>query len=211
MTPRTLLISNELLTLPAAKTIVLSPSDRARRAFARAWAHDAQRASGRDAAILPRFMTIKSWFATLWEEGQLFGLIDDARELISPLVEAALWRHIAGDIANTSSVESAALAERFAEAWMLEHGYRRANEAIPYAAGANGELYRSARKTFVEHLRNRNAITAAELPNALTNVAGAVDSIALEHWILTPQFAGQYSEIDAFSIFNKNRIIAQEN
>jgi ATP-dependent helicase/nuclease subunit B len=204
VTSRPPLISNELLTLPAANTIVLSPSDRARRAFAYAWALDAQRASGRDAAIVPRFMTIKSWFATLWEEAQLFGLIDDTRELISPLVEAALWRHIASEVANASSVESATLAERFAEAWMLEQGYRSANEPVPYAPGVNGELYRAARKTFVERLRIRNAITADELPNALANVVSNIESIANQHLVITPEFYGRISAKSFASLINKN-------
>ncbi len=205
MTLRPPLISNELLTLPAAKTLVLSPSDRARRAFARAWALDAQRASGRDAAVLPRFMTIKSWFANLWEEGQLFGVIEDTRELISPLVQAALWRHIAAVVANTSSVESAALAERFAEAWMLEHGYRNANEPVPYAPGVNGELYRVARKAFVEQLRNRHAITADELPNALAKFANSIDAIVSQHLLQTPSFAGLSSNNNALSKIAKNK------
>jgi ATP-dependent helicase/nuclease subunit B len=211
VTSRPPLISNELLTLPAAKTLILSPSDRARRAFARAWTLDAQRASGRDAVLLPRFMTIKSWLATLWEEGQLFGLIDDMRELISPLVEAALWRHIAADIANASSVESAALAARFAEAWMLEHGYREANEPVPYASGVNGELYRSARKAFVEKLRNRNAITADELPNALGHVATRIESIVSEHVIQTPEFSVRATEKNTISKITKNNVIALTN
>jgi ATP-dependent helicase/nuclease subunit B len=206
VTPHPPLISNDLLSLPAAKSIVLSPSDRARRAFARAWAHDAQRASGRDAAPLPRFMTIKSWFATLWNEGQLFGLLDDTRTLVAPTIEAAIWRHIASSVTAATRGESAVLADRFAEAWMLEHGYRGDAAFAPLASGSNGELYRVARKAFVDALRDANAITTSELPHALFANADCLRDLTFPHITTTPQFSGLISENNTLSILNRNAV-----
>jgi ATP-dependent helicase/nuclease subunit B len=209
---RTTFFSPELLALPASNTIVLSPSDRARRAFARQWASEAQLASGRTAVALPRFETLPSYFARLWEEGQLFGEIDDERTLVSPAIESALWRHIASDVANTSRTQSAVLADRFAEAWMLEHGYRdldSAQHTTRYASGANGELYRAARSAFVESLKRVHALTHAELAHALSRHGKYLEFQSKQHLVLTPNFYSRKVDTDLLSIINKKRINAQ--
>lgn len=159
----------------------------------------------RGAVALPRFMTIKSWFAGLWEEGQLHGAIDDTRELISPLLASALWRHIAAEVSGASPAESATLADRFAEAWMLEHGYREGGETCAFAVGANGEIYRSARAAFVQQLRAHHAISAEEIPSALCGYAEALAPLISQHLVITPQFSSVQSEKNAISILTKNR------
>ncbi len=221
MKPRSALLTSDILSLPAAHTVVLSPSDRARRGFARVWARDARRKAGRDAVALPRFVTINNWIANTWSDAQLFGLIDDTRTLISPATEAALWRHIARDVASASSAESAALADRFAEAWMLEHGYggnANPSRPTPFALGASGELFRDARTEFVKKLREANALTSSELPHSLSQAAENWRMLVPQHLFVTPVFAGRGSEISLLSIIkskslftNSDRVILNES
>jgi probable DNA repair protein len=181
------------LALPNESLVVLSPSDRARRAYAGLWA---QLRVAQDttpsviATTLPRFLTLKGWLANLWTEGQLFGRISDSRKLIEPAVEAALWRHFAAEIANVGSAESVALASACAEAWMLEHGYRDlVSQRTPIAPTTSGDLYRSIRRQFTDALEARGAITSAELPGALVTQAEAIASLLPSVVLQTPSFA----------------------
>jgi ATP-dependent helicase/nuclease subunit B len=187
--------SAELLALPTQHTLVLSPSDRARRGYQQAWSVARLPASGAGVATLPRFATTKNWFAQLWQEGRLFGLIDDTSAPLSPAIERALWCHIAQQAAQTSAAESAALGERLMEAWMLEHGYGSAGgSAAPIASGSSGELYREARTHFVAMLKARNAFTSAELPQRISRNAQAIATLVPRYVIQTPSFAPLPSE-----------------
>jgi ATP-dependent helicase/nuclease subunit B len=180
----------------------LSPSDRARRAYMSLWTHDllarptAQQSIG-TSLTLPRFLTLKAWFANLWSEGQLFGFITDSRTLISPIIETALWRHFASEVADMGSAESAVLASVLSEAWMLEHGYgdrTLRNGATPFAPNSSGNLYRSVRARFVDALRQRAAITIAELPGVLLNHVTHLTALVPVHILQTPSFAPLHSE-----------------
>jgi probable DNA repair protein len=191
----------EILALPAATTLVLSPSDRARRAFAVCWARESMRAHARDATLIPTFATVKSFFASLWDEAQLFGTLNDSRVRLDPAIESSLWRSIAVDVASTSAAESAVLAERLAEAWALEHQYRQPSESesssakyVPVATGASGELYREARSRFASLLKSSNTITSSELATAIANRPTSFDFLKYKHCVLTPAFASANDE-----------------
>jgi ATP-dependent helicase/nuclease subunit B len=193
------LISEALLALPAHDTLVLSPSDRARRAYERAWAGAQLSSRSTKVVTLPRFATVQSWLTELWEEAQLFGLIDDATQLISPVIERALWRHVVETIAQSTDAESAALADRLLEAWMLEHCYGGSG-ATPFATGTSGELYRAARQRFVALLKSRRAMTYAELPLRIEQRAKAFKPLVPRYLVQTPSFAplpSQQRAIDA--------------
>ncbi len=192
----------QALSLPSDSLLVLSPSDRARRAYVSMWMHKARRQHKTRQSIaadttLPRFSTLKAWFADIWNEGQLYGHIFDARTLISPATEAALWRHYASEVTNAGSAECGLLANVFSEAWTLEHGY--GDHAIgtgipPFAPNSSGDLYRSVRTRFIDTLRQREAITSAELPNALLKYAASVAPLVPAFLVQTPSFAPLVSE-----------------
>lgn len=206
------LFAAEILSLPAAKTLVLSPSDRARRAFASRWARDSMRAHDREATLLPTFATVKSFVESLWDEAQLFGTLGDSRVRLDPAIESSLWRSIAADVAGTSAAESAVLAERLAEAWALEHQYRepRASETssaqyVPVATGASGELYREARSRFASLLKSSNTITSSELATAIADQATSFDWLKYEHCVLTPAFSRGKDEKRLLSQISENQ------
>ncbi len=203
----------QALSLPCDSLLVLSPSDRARRAYVSIWMHKARRQHGTHQSIaadttLPRFSTLKAWFADIWNEGQLFGLISDARTLVSPATEAALWRHYAAEVTSAGSAESGLLANVFSEAWMLEHGY--GDHALgaripPFAPNSSGDLYRSVRTRFIDALRQREAITRDELPNALLKCATSVAPLIPAFLVQTPSFAPLVSEQRALLAFANAR------
>lgn len=162
-------------------------------------------ASGRNAAALPTFATVKSYVATLWDESQLFGTLNDERRRIDGAIEASLWQHIAAETAGTSGAESAGLAQRFAEAWLLEHSYGDASASsatVPHANNASGELYRAARQLFMEKLRTENAISAAELPRSLARQWSFDRPHRYQHCIETPFFSRAKSEFELLSKIN---------
>ncbi|TAG77433.1 MAG: hypothetical protein EAZ21_14810, partial [Betaproteobacteria bacterium] len=197
MNAQSSLVSARLLALPPAKTLVLTPSDRARRAFAALWADAALRAAGKAAVMLPTFDTLNGYAARLWSEAQLFGVNQDPRSLIAPVVEQALWRHIAQQLTGATSAESAALAAGFAEAWQLEH-FHVASADSPsmsrISLSSNGELYREARRRFASALQRQQAITAAELLNNLNASEWVERMVPYEHIITTPSFIGRSAE-----------------
>jgi ATP-dependent helicase/nuclease subunit B len=187
------IVSDELLALPAQQTLVLSPSDRARRAYEHVWTRATLKSQSKKAAALPRFTTTKLWFAQLWEEGQLFGLIDSTTTLISTVIERALWCHVVESIAQTTSAESNALADRMMEAWMLEQSYGD-GASVPFAVGSSGDMYRAARSAFLALLKSRDAMTAAQLHARLVQHAEKLTSLMPQHVVQTPSFAPLPSE-----------------
>jgi ATP-dependent helicase/nuclease subunit B len=193
VSPELPIISDELLALPAQQTLVLSPSDRARRAYEQVWVRATLKSQSKNAAVLPRFSTTKLWFAQLWEEAQLFGLIDDATAVISSAIERALWCHVVESIAQTTSAESNALADRMMEAWMLEQSYGD-GASVPFAIGSSGDMYRAARSRFMALLKSRDAMTAAQLPAWLIQHAEKIRSLVPQYIVQTPSFAPLPSE-----------------
>ncbi len=190
-------VSAELLALPPAKTLVLTPSDRARRAFAALWADAALRAAGKAAVMLPTFDTLNGYAARLWSEAQLFGVNKDPRTLIAPVVEQALWRHFAQELTGATSAESAVLAAGLAEAWQLEHLHVAPAESPSMnriSPSSNGELYREARRRFASALQRQQAITAAELLINLNACEWVEWMVPYKHIITTPSFIRRSAE-----------------
>jgi hypothetical protein len=201
-TPITEISIEQALCLPSDSLLVLSPSDRACRSYASMWTHrlHAQHATNQSISTnttLPRFSTLKAWFADIWNEGQLFGCIPDVRTPISPTIELALWRHFASEIISVGSAESGVLANLFSEAWMIEHGYGdhalRA-DTPPFSMDSSGDLYRSVRARFSNALIHNGAITTAELPNALLKYAHSLALFVPDNLLQTPSFAPIVSE-----------------
>jgi ATP-dependent helicase/nuclease subunit B len=176
----------------AAHTIVLSPSDRARRGFERLWRSHAL--ASRDAAIAPEFLTTDAWLAKLWSDAQCVGLLADERTLISETIETALWREAAQQTGDFTPAEASAVARALQEAWSLEHRYAdgRADNTesnAPIASGANGVLYANARRWFVNRLREPGALTRAQLPACLAAQAGSIKALMSSRIVQTPSFA----------------------
>ncbi|TAG02662.1 MAG: hypothetical protein EAZ37_01115 [Burkholderiales bacterium] len=196
------------LSALAGGSLVLSPSDRARRSFQRLWRRVASSQSG--SVVSPEFMTTDAWFRKLWSDAQCYGLIADERSIASPTVESALWREAVAATAprdsQSGAVATAALATLMQEAFALEHRYASANSA----AGAthatdgsiNGKLYDDAKRFFVSRLSRGNAISSLMLPALIARYSAKLHSLlptSPGRILLTPSFAPIASELGAFA------------
>lgn len=129
--------------------------------------------------------------AGLWLRAQLFGVISDRRELIDPAALSALWYQIVTDVTTLAAPERARVSDLADEAWMLAFRHRFPMQQI--AAFANGDdnvaLFASCAIRMRRRLQERNALTRAELPDALVMHCDVLISLLPGRIVLTPSFS----------------------
>jgi ATP-dependent helicase/nuclease subunit B len=169
----------------AANTVVLSPSDRARRGFEQSWRAHAMNVSG--AALSPEFLTVNTFLAKLWSDAQCIGIIEDERALIGEVIEAALWREAVLQTANFTAAEANVIARTMQEAWSIELRY--AQGSAPLSLGANAALYAAAKRWITAKLTVRRALTREQLPLVIAQHASRFAALLPKRIVLTPSFA----------------------
>ena len=150
--------------------LYVCPSDRA----ARAWRQQLL-SRGETAECVP----LEPWLANLWSRGQLYGLIDDARELIDPAALAACWYQIVSASSDLAAPECARIAALADEAWTLAHRHGFPMQQL--RSFANGDdnvaLFARCAVRMEDRLRALNALTRAELPVALLAQESAIAAL----------------------------------
>ncbi len=174
----------------ANNTLYLCPSDRAARAWRVRLArrHDAR-------ASAASCTHIEAWLADLWSRAQIFGMIEDSRELLEPIVASALWQHVADNETDFAPPECARVAKLAEDAWLLAHRHALAPTQIAAYAATDANIALYARLSVrVRALLKRNAvITRAELPTVIAEHANAFVALMPARIVLTPSFSSDPS------------------
>lgn len=188
-----------MLSLPSADTVVLAPSDRARRAWRGRWVRAAPGAG--EACLIPTFLTIEEWLRRLWEDLRLLGHLPGAGDLVDPTVEQALWRLAARGHAGGLPVACESVGEEMQAAWRLLNAYAPLPVETPISPGANpsdrwgldlraGEAWwQAAARDVLERLTAAGAVSEAELARRLLARAHLLAGVVSPHLVLTPQFS----------------------
>jgi ATP-dependent helicase/nuclease subunit B len=171
----------------STRSVYLCPSDRAARAFHGLLCSE---------QIAPSdCVDIENFCRVLWQRGQLFGLIDDARELLDTALSNALWRHAVSEEVDLSTSEVERIAALCAEAWALAHRHQMpvAQLTSMQSGGDNLALFARTTQRLQRLLKTRNGITQAELPQAITAHLSPLYPLLPSRIVLTPAFAANAS------------------
>ena len=166
-----------------AGTLYLCPSDRAARAFHAKLA--SIEIAPADCADIDRFCR------ELWQRGQLFGIIADAREIIDSNASAALWRYVVADETPLSDSEIGRVAELASDAWSLAHRYAMPVASLASVASGtdNVALFARCALRMQSLLKRHGGITQPELPSQLMPLLGGLRSLLPSRVVVTPAFA----------------------
>lgn len=166
-----------------AGTVYLCPSDRAARAFHAKLA--SIEIAPADCADIDRFCR------ELWQRGQLFGIIADAREIIDSNASAALWRYVVADETPLSDSEIGRVAALASDAWALAHRYAMPVASLASVASGtdNVALFARCALRMQSLLKRHGGITQPELPSQLTPLLGGLRSLLPSRVVVTPAFA----------------------
>ena len=165
------------------RTVYLCPSDRSARAFHEVLA--ARYVAPADCIDIERFCR------ELWQRGQLFGLISDAREWVDTTASSALWRHVVGEEADLSGSEITRVATLASEAWALAHRYTFPLKSLENLVQGSDNLSLFARCALRMQalLKLRRGVTQPELASALLTVLEPLRWLLPSRVVLTPAFA----------------------
>ena len=166
-----------------ARSLYLCPSDRAARAF---------QASLAASSIAPSdCVDIERFCRELWQRGQLFGLIDDSRELVDASASDALWKHVVSEEGNLTAAEIARIAALASDAWALSHRYDFPMASLKSLVNGNDNLALFARCALRMQslLKQRRGITPPELASTLIPMLASTRSLLPARIVLTPAFA----------------------
>ncbi len=186
------------------RAIYLCPSDRAARAF--------QRLLARDNLAPPTCTDVERFCADLWRRGQLFGLISDSRELLDADAGAALWQSVVTDETSLMASESAHVATLADEAWTLaQRNGLSVRQLSTFATGLYGgqdnlALFARCAVRMEGLLRRVEALTQAELYEALLVWLDAIQSLLPERVILTPAFAAHAGQKRLLAAMNERGV-----
>ncbi|MEO7254960.1 MAG: PD-(D/E)XK nuclease family protein [Casimicrobium sp.] len=174
----------------------LCPSDRAARAI--------QRRLAQGSLSPPICVDFERFCADLWRRSQLFGLIQDPRELLDADASAALWRSLVSDETSLMAGETARIATLADDAWTLAHRYALSIGQIATLASGhdNIALFSRCAVRMEAVLRRAGAITQSELYALLLQKLDAIQSLLPQAVVQTPSFtvhAGQKMLLSAMS------------
>jgi len=163
--------------------LYLCPSDRS----ARAW----QRRLLAHGESVVDCVAVEPWLAGLWSRAQLFGAIEDKRELIDPAALSALWYQIVADMTTLAEPECARITGLADEAWTLafRHGFPMQQIGAFAGGDDNVSLFAAGATRMQRLLQERGALTRAELPEALLTHCRALVSMLPARIVLTPSFS----------------------
>ena len=170
-----------------ARSLYVCPSDRSARAF-----HASLAAS----SIAPSdCVDVERFCRELWQRGQLFGLIDDSRELMDASASDALWKHVVSEEGNLTAAEIARIATLVSEAWALAYRYAFPMASLKSLVNGNDNLALFARCALRMQslLKQRRGITPPELASTMIPMLATMRSLLPEHIVLTPAFAANAS------------------
>ncbi len=170
------------------RTLYLCPSDRAARGF-----H--AKLSARDTAP-PDCIDIERFCRELWQRGQLFGLIADAREVVDATASAALWRHVVAQEAHLSDSEIGRVATLAGDAWTLAHRHGLPIGSLESLAtgGDNLALFARCAQRMQSLLKRHSGITQPELAAQLIPLLESLHALLPTHVVITPAFASYPSQ-----------------
>lgn len=192
-----------MLSLPPADTVVLAPSDRARRAWRGRWLR-AMRGmpGGGEVGLMPTFLTLEEWLRRLWEDLRLLGRLPGAGDVVDPSIEQALWRLAAREHAGGMPAVWESVGEEMQAAWRLLNAYAPLpidDAPISPEAGASdawrvdlraGEgWWQAAARHVLDRLADARAVGEAELARRLHARAHLLAGVVSPHLVLTPQFS----------------------
>lgn len=165
------------------RTLYLCPSDRAARAF--------QSKLAGDKIAPPDCMEIERFCRELWQRGQLFGLIADAREIIDATASAALWRYVVAEESDLSESEISRVAALVSDAWTLAHRYAMPMASLMGATTGTDNLALFARcaQRMQSLLKRHGGITPPELIAHLNTMTEQLQPLLPSEVVLTPAFA----------------------
>ena len=163
--------------------VYLCPSDRSARAFTTLLA-------ARDIAP-PDCVDIERFCRELWQRGQLFGLISDAREWVDTAASHALWRHVVSEETELSVSEITRVATLASDAWALAHRYAFPLKSLEnlLQGSDNLSLFARCALRMQSLLKLRRGVTQPELAPALLLVLESLRSLLPSRVVLTPAFA----------------------
>ena len=163
--------------------LYLCPSDRS----ARAW----QRRLLAHGESVVDCVAVEPWLTGLWSRAQLFGAIEDKRELIDPVALNALWHRIVADMTTLAEPECTRVAGLADEAWTLafRHGFPMQQIAAFAGGDDNVSLFAVCATRMQRLLQERGALTRAELPEALLTHCRTLVSMLPARIVLTPSFS----------------------
>ncbi len=166
-----------------AGMLYLCPSDRAARTF------HAKLASIEIA--LADCVDVERFCRELWQRGQLFGIIADAREIIDNKESAALWRYVVADEAQLSDSEIGRVAALASDAWAQAHRYGMLIASLASVASGtdNVALFARCALRMQSLLKRHSGITQPELASQLMPLLGGLQSLLPSHVVVTPAFA----------------------
>lgn len=171
------------------RAVYLCPSDRAARAFQALF-------SVRDAAP-PTCVDVERFCRELWQRGRLFGLIDDARELLDPATAAAMWQHALREEGSFSEPEIARVSTSLGDAWALVHRYQfpLASLAAMTVGNDNVALFARCARRMQSLLKQKRGLTPAELPLTLVGLLELLRPLLPARVVVTPAFASNTAHL----------------
>ena len=183
------------------RTVYLCPSDRSARAF-----HEVLAA--RDVAPAD-CIDIERFCRELWQRGQLFGLISDAREWVDITASSALWRHVVGEEADLSSSEITRVATLASDAWALAHRYAFPLKSLESLVQGSDNLSLFARCALRMQslLKLRRGVTQPELASALLAVLEPLRALLPSRVVLTPAFAANTAHTRLLAAMTKLGVV----
>ncbi len=192
-----------MISLPPADTVVLAPSDRARRAWHGRWLRAMRGMPGAgEACLMPTFLTLEEWLRRLWEDLRLLGRLPAAGDVVDPSIEQALWRLAAREHAGGMPAVWESVGEEMQAAWRLLNAYAplpSADTPSPHGADPSDQWrvdlragegwWQAPARDVLDRLADAGVVSEAELARRLHARVHLLAGVVSPHLVLTPQFS----------------------
>jgi probable DNA repair protein len=136
-------------------------------------------------------VSVEQWMAGLWSRLQLFSLIDDRRAIIDSGAMSALWIQFAGEISTLSAPECVRVAHLADEAWTLAVRHDFPLRGLSALASGDDDVafFAACAARMQRRLTERNALSPAQLPQALAAHCRVLRPYLPSRIVLTPAFS----------------------
>jgi probable DNA repair protein len=157
-----------LIQLLTPGTVLIAAGQRLGRHLAQQYAREC-RAAGREVWETPAILTLGAWLGELWQGAIETGA--EARLLLTPAQEAALWERVISDSSRAAQMLSATATARLAhDAWTRMHEWDLPHSELSKAGHEDVQAFAAWAQTFDEICRSNRWLDSARSPNVLTDL-----------------------------------------